>query len=374
MALHLETVSTDAQLEEFLELPWQLHPEHLHMPIMADTIRSWYDGTAAHPGRIELVLVRDDDGAVRARSTVHTHDALEEKLGIPTLLFGATEFADHESLEVLMEWAQHRAQELGKRQLLGPAGLDTQERCGVITSGFAEPTFLDQPWNPSRVPESFEALGFTRWTEGSTWIVDLADVDVERPAPEDFAARDVELVKPTRRSLPHLIPGLAAAINEAMGRQHYFVPMDQEQFAASLKDLSLLLDFDIVALAVEPDSQRIVSHSVCIPDISPVIRSSHGDPGLLDQLRLLLGRRRWRREALLIVQGTHADHAGTGLLSLLSREVLWQLRRKGYRTLRVTFIVDGNVGSSRQFERVGGRPLHGTTFYRRDVPAAPGVA
>ena len=44
------------------------------------------------------------------------------------------------------------------RQLRGPAALDAQERCGVITSGFAEPTLLDRPWNPSLAPEIAAAI------------------------------------------------------------------------------------------------------------------------------------------------------------------------------------------------------------------------
>lgn len=371
--MHVEIVTTESQLQDFLRLPWQIHPEHLHMPIMENTIRSWHDGTVVHPGRIQLVLVRDDEGAVRARSTVHTHDALERRLGTPTLFFGATEFADHGSLELLAGWAERRARELGKRQLLGPAALDTQERCGVITSGFAEPTFLDQPWNPSRVPESFERLGFQRWTEGSTWILDLTQVEVQDPTAEDFARHGTELVGVTRRGIAALAPEVAAAVNEAMGRQHYFTPMDDEQFAASMRDLAPVLDPEIIGVVRDRDTGLIASHCICLPDISPAVRRAHGRLGALQQLGLLLGRRRWRREALLIVQGTHADHEGAGLLSLLSRHVLSRLVDRGYRSLRVTFIVDGNHGSSRQVERVGGRPLHGTTLYRREVPVLDGA-
>lgn len=96
--LRVDIVRTEAQLQEFIDLPWELHPAHLHMPIMEETIRSWFHGSADHPGRIDLVLVRDQEGAARARSTVHTHDAFEQRLGTPTLFFGATEFADHACL------------------------------------------------------------------------------------------------------------------------------------------------------------------------------------------------------------------------------------------------------------------------------------
>lgn len=365
--LRVDIVRTEEQLREFIALPWELHPAHLHMPIMEHMIRSWFDGSVSHPGRIDLVLIRDEEGAARARSTVHTHDAFERRLGAPTLFFGATEFEDLACLETLTRWAAERARALGKQQLLGPVGLDAQERCGVITSGFSHPTFLDQPWNPSRVPDSFEELGFERWTEGSTWSVDLTRLDVERPAPEEFAQRGVELVDLRRRDVDAVVPDLASAVNEAMGRQHYFTPMDEEQFAASMKDLSVMLDPDIVGLLRSRETGVIASHFVCIPDISSAVREARGRLTLWDQVKLVLRRRRYRREALLVVQGTRAEDEGRGLLSLLSREIMWRLRGKGFERLLVTFIVDENLGSSRQFQRVGGKPLHGTTLYRMDV-------
>lgn len=365
--LRVDIVRTEAQLQEFIDLPWELHPAHLHMPIMEETIRSWFHGSADHPGRIDLVLVRDQEGAARARSTVHTHDAFEQRLGTPTLFFGATEFADHACLETLTAWAAERGRSIGKQQLLGPVALDGQERCGVITSGFSQPTFMDQPWNPSRVPDSFEALGFERWTEGATWSVDLTRAPLRRPEAAELDARGVEFVQLRRRDMDGILPEIAAAVNEAMGRQHYFTPMDEQQFAASVKDLSIMLDLEIVGLLRDRATGRIASHFICIPNISPAVREARGRMRLWDQAKLLVRNRRYRREALLLVQGTRAEHEGQGLLSMLSQEVMSRLREKGYRRLLVTFIVEENRGSSRQFERVGGAPLHGTTFYRMDL-------
>ena len=55
------------------------------------------------------------------------------------------------------------------------------------------------------------------------------------------------------------------------------------------------------------------------------------------------------------------------LLRLLSRELLRNLRAGGYDTLRGTFVEDENTASSSQADRMGGMPLHGVTFYRREV-------
>lgn len=361
-------MTNESQLQEFIHFPWSIHPADLYMPILEETIRSWFDGTAEHPGQVDLILVRDPDGAVVARSTVHTHDALERRLGQPTLFFGATEFADSAALKSLISWAESRAQLLGKTQLLGPVALDAQERCGVITSGFEHTTFLDQPWNPPGVPEAFEGLGFQRWTEGATWHLDLEAVEVTRPSEEELATLGVYVDHIKRTQVHDMAPELAGAVNEAMGRQHYYTPMSERQFATSLEDLSLLLDLEIVGLLRDRHTNEIITHCLCIPDISPAVRRAHGNMRLRHKLGLALRRRRYMRQAILVVQGTRADHAHQGMLRLLSRHVLAQLKTRGYRSLRITFVVDTNPASSRPYSKVGATRLHGTTFYRRPVP------
>jgi len=52
----------------------------------------------------------------------------------------------------------------------------------------------------------------------------------------------------------------------------------------------------------------------------------------------------------------------------LSGELLRNLQAGGYRVLRSTFVGHDDPASAAQYVRMGGRPLHGTAFYRLDVP------
>ena len=87
--------------------------------------------------------------------------------------------------------------------------------------------------------------------------------------------------------------------------------------------------------------------------------------GVVNQLRLLATRRRYRRDAVLVIKGTVPDEQGHGYLTLLSRELHRGLRDGGYRSLRSTFVERDNPASAAQYRRAGGRPLHGHTFYER---------
>jgi hypothetical protein len=93
-----------------------------------------------------------------------------------------------------------------------------------------------------------------------------------------------------------------------------------------------------------------------------------GRLGIVEQLRLLATRPRYRRDAVLVIKGTVPAEQGRGYLTLLSREVHRHLETAGYRAMRSTFVERGNAASTAQYLRAGGRPLHGYTFYER--PAA----
>ena len=93
-----------------------------------------------------------------------------------------------------------------------------------------------------------------------------------------------------------------------------------------------------------------------------------GRLGSVNQLRLLVSRGRYRRDAVLVIKGTVPDEQGRGYLTLLSRELHRALHAGGYRALRSTFVERANTASAASYRRVGGRPLHGHTLYERASP------
>ncbi|MEP7764412.1 hypothetical protein [Sanguibacter sp. 25GB23B1] len=370
--MRVERVTTRAALREFVGLPARLHPADLAVPLLASTIESWWRGTSPHPEPIELLLVRDDAGTVVGRSTVHTDARLDERLGTRSLLFGATELADEAAALALVAELDVRARAHGARQLFGPVSLLPNQAGGVITSGFDERGFVDSAWNPPRYPSMYEALGFERWGESDTWVVDVpAGADESaRPTTEEWAAAGLTLEHGRRRDVGRLVPELLGLLNASFEQLPYYTQITPAEMAAATDGLSFLLDEKLLLLARDATSGEAVAFVLVVPDITTFLQSCGGRLGPLRQLQLLATRGRYREDAVLIIQGTAPDRQGRGILTLLSRELHANLAAGGYRRLRSTYVGRENLGSARQFARVGGRPLHGYTFYRRDVPTA----
>jgi GNAT superfamily N-acetyltransferase len=370
--VRVETVADDAAFREFIDLPIRLWPHELAVPLLESTIRSWYRGTSPHPESVRLVLVRDDDGRVVGRSTVHTDARLDEKFGVTSQLFGATDFASDEAAAALFAHLDDAARAAGKQQLLGPVSLLPNQSAGVITSGFGERGFVDSAWNPEWVPGVYEAAGFARAEEAQTWSIRVGAVPTTAPASAEFAAAGIRLEYGEKSKTETLIPELLHVLNAAFEQLPYYTPITPAEMAAATDGLSFLLDERLLLLARDAESGEAVAFILVLPDISPFVQKVHGRLTALRQLQLLLTRGRYRREAILIIQGTAPERQGRGILTLLSRQLQTNLATGGYRRLRTTTVGLGNVGSAKQFSRFGGTPLHGSTLYRRPTsPASP---
>ncbi|WP_298749939.1 hypothetical protein [uncultured Serinicoccus sp.] len=367
--LRVEPVRTRADLRDVLRVPpWGTRRETHGVPLWHSTVRSWWTGSGPHHahGAVQLYVVRDPWGIVHGRTTLHTDDRMDHKLGERTLLMGATEFAGEAALVAMVEYAEALARQRGRTRLLGPVSLLPNQVGGVVTSGWEEPGFLDGPWSPPHYVRDWEAAGFERVWTGSTWICpDLGSLDPTALFGDDPLPEGVVLRHADRRRLDEQLPVLRQMLNASFAELGYFTRIEADELAAATDGLAHLLD-ERLLLWLERGGEP-VAFVLVVPDLTDFVRSTGGRLGPVDTVRLLASRRRYRREAVLIIKGTVPGARGQGLMRHLSRELLQGLQAGGYDALRVTFVEDDNTGSQAQFVAMGGRPLHGTCFYTRAV-------
>ncbi|MEU5950618.1 hypothetical protein ABZ793_34460 [Micromonospora sp. NPDC047465] len=369
--MRVSAVKSRADLRAFVDFPLRLHPTSRYVPLLSSVI-------AAHRRTAELFLIRDGRGAVVGRTSVHRSTAFDAKVG-PRQLFGHTEFVDDDAVfAAIMDTVEARAD---GRPLFGPVALLPNQTGGVITSGFAERGFVDSAWNPAYYPVMYERHGFQRRFEADTWLVDLdgrdsgagstpAGAPVSTDRDHGFTFDDTRIPAErliirhgSRRHFREQLPILRQMLNASFAQLGYYTEISTEQLAEQTDGLAYLLD-ETLLLWLEK-AGRPIAFVVTVPDISEFLMKVGGRLGVLNQLRLLATRARYRRDAVLIIKGTVPEEQGKGYLTLLSRELHRNLAAGGYRTLRSTFVERENAASAAQYRRAGGRPLHGHTFYEK---------
>jgi hypothetical protein len=373
------TLTDERELRSWLELTDRLYADTPgFVPPLRQQLRDFFEGKAPYlrHGDIEFLSVLKGDEVV-ARTTAHTNAKLDDKLGRRHLLFGFTEFVeDDEVFAALAAALEAKARAIGADRLLGPVNLLPNQSGGVITSGFDRRGFVDGPYNLPYYPGLYERHGFERLFEGATYIVEGIDAGtgpVEQLFPFDderIERERLEVRQADRKRVSEQLPFIRRMLNASFAQLDYYTEIDEDELAYQVDGLSYVLD-ERIALYLFKAGEPI-AFVLCIPDISPFVRRINGNLNLPNQVRLLLTRKRYRREAILVIKGTVPEEQGKDYMRLLSRELLRNLREAGYRTARGTFVETENVASSSQADHMGGAPLHGVTFYGRPVDHAAG--
>lgn len=366
--MKLTPVLSRRELREFLSLTGRIYgQEPRHVPALRQQIRRWYSGEVPD---VRLHVLRDASGEAVARTTLHTDAAFDAKLGQPLQLFGLTEFVSAEGVsEALFDAICAAGRESGKAAAFGPVSLLPNQSGGVITSGYGDRGFIDSAWNYEYYPSAYEKYGFARRFEADTWICPVAG---ERDPGEIFAfddarlaAENLELHRGDKKRIGVQLPILREMLNASFVQLGYYTEISAEQLARQTDGLAYLLDESLLLYLTK--AGRPVAFVLCLPDISEFVVSVRGNLNLLNQVRLLAARSAYRRDAVLIIKGTVPGEQGHGYMRLLARELLRALRAGGYSALRSTYVEHSNPASAAQYLAMGGRPLHGYTFYEKQL-------
>ncbi|MGH3391352.1 MAG: hypothetical protein ACRDOO_20985 [Actinomadura sp.] len=367
MTFRLEPVTGRRGLRDFCAVTDRVYRgDPRHIPMLRQQIRGLFRG--AVPG-VRLYVLRDAAGTAVARTTLHTDAAFDAKLGRELQLFGCTEFADGDGVsEALFDAICAAGTAAGKAGVFGPVSLLPNQSGGVITSGHDDRGFIDSAWNHPYYPAAYERYGFASRFAADTWICPVtADPDeVFRFDDARLAAEGLTLHRGDRRRIGTQLPILREMLNASFAQLGYYTEISAEQLARQTDGLAHLLDESLLLFLTK--AGQPVAFVLCLPDISEYVARVGGNLHVLNQLGLLLRRSRYRRDAVLIIKGTVPGEQGHGYMRLLSRELLRNLRAGGYETLRSTFVERVNPGSAAQYVAMGGRPLHGYTFYEKALP------
>lgn len=356
-------VADEAGLAEFLRLGTETY-EGRAVPLLERTVRAWFRGTTSHPHRVTLLLARDDERRNVGRAIVHRDDRLDARLDTRALVFGALAAPDASVLDTLMDEIELRARAAGATELFGPAQLLPNQSGGVITTGFEERGFLDAVWNEAWMPPALEARGMQRWYEGDTWVVEVVDED--GPSVAELDAAGIRIDEVTRFGLGRGLRALLPLLNDSFALLPYFTPFSRGELRTQFSGLWLLHEPGLFLIARDEQDQPL-AFVFAVVDATPMLQASGGRFGMRERWRLLTRRRELRSDAVLVIQGTRPDAQGKGIVTLLSRRLHANLADFGCTRLRSTPVGRQNPGSARQFSRFGGRPLHATAYYRKQL-------
>ena len=305
------------------------------------------------------------------RIVAHLHRASNRRYDLRRGSFGFFDCADDEpAARVLLAAASAWLAARGCDEIAGNFNLTAMQEMGVVIDGHERAPFTAQHHNPSWIPRLLEADGFEPFFPMTSWRLDLeaADADdLKGPRQQELLADPRLQLEPiTRRRFRHAMEETWELLNASFDRNPLFVPLTREEFFFQAQQMLLVFDPRIAFLARYCGAP--VGVIACIPDANPLLRATRSRLRPSTPLHFVRYRMS-RTRASLVFGGVSPDMQNRGLGGVLLREAVRSMQAAGYRELGITWISDSNAPSLRQMEKIGARPHHRLSLYRRSLSA-----
>jgi len=299
-------------------------------------------------------LARDERGKVLGRVTAHVNERHNRHAGEKTGFFGFFECVEDQAVaSALMAAAEAALRARGMRVIRGPFNFSTNEECGLLVQGFDRPPSFMMPYTKAYYPELMNRLGYSKAKDLLAY-----EYEYQGNIPEHlvrFSQRLRErkqiLIRPIdMKRFVEDVETIFRLYNAAWSKNWGFVPVTDEEFRATAKDLRSIVDPSIVLIAEKEG--RPVAFCVTLPDYNVLLKKMKGRLLPFGFLHLLFGRKSVRRVRTLLL-GVEGEFRLSGIEALLIHDLFVKGLAKGYRAGEMSWILEDNALMRRPIERMG---------------------
>lgn len=355
--LHIEPVTSQADLWAFLILPWEVyrHDRYWVPPLLSEQ-RTFFDrhkNPFFRHGRAEYFLARRTDqvvGRIAVLVNELHNDFHDEQVGF----FGAFEVVeDAEVALALLESASDWVRAAGMTAIRGPATFSSNDEFGLLVDGFETSPVLLTTYNPPRYMTYLEQAGFKK-------VMDMYGYHLERDQvlPQTLPRKlvriaerlkqhpDVSLRTINMQRFQEETNHIWRIYNAAWAKNWGFVPLTELEFKEIAYKLKQIADPDLVFF-VELKSQ-VVGFSVALPDLNQALRLAYPNPQTPEWISTAKLLWHWKvrpkiTTLRMFALGVQEEARRLGLDALLYYETARVALAKGYRHGEMSWLLETNT-------------------------------
>jgi hypothetical protein len=369
-------VAGKAALDRFIALPWRIYrddPEWVppllferrqHLDRKANPyfshaeVQLWLALRGGEPvGRISAQI----DQAALAR-----HDDAAGHFGFLEAIDDAEVFA------ALLGTAEAWLRARGMRCLRGPFSLSINDESGLLVEGFDTPPSLLMGHAPRYYAGRVEAQGYAKARDLIAYDFDMKKDPLPSSARRLIGRLEAQsglIVRPLDKSrFDRDLKAILAIFNDAWANNWGFVPFSEVEIAKVAKDLKPLIDADCVAIA-ELEGEA-VAFAVGLPNLNEAIADLDGALLPFGWAKLLYRLKAGKiRTARMPLMGVRQAYQGGTLGAALAFAVIGRahegLRRRGFASTELSWVLEDNLQAQKIIEAAGGVPYKTYRIYEK---------
>lgn len=265
---------------------------------------------------------------------------------------------DYPVAEALLQAAAEWGRAKGMDKIRGPLNFTTNHEVGLLVDGFNRPPVIMMTYNPAYYARFIEQFGFRKAMD----LYAYYGTD-DQPIPERVI-RVIERVKErsgcTLRSMDfgnfdREVTTIKEVYNGAWAANWGFVPLTDEEFDFTAKDLKQIADPELILIA--EDHGRPVGFSMALPDFNQVLIRLNGRllPFGLLKLLWLTKVRRIIDGVRVLTMGVLPEYRKRGLDNIFYLETFNRGVARGYRWGEFSWVLENNEMMKHVAENLGYR-------------------
>ena len=372
--LQIVRVKTRQDLNEFIRLLWPLYKDDPAWvpPLILErrTQLAPSNPYFEHATYSSWIAYRDGKPVGRISAQI---DRLHlERYQDGTGFFGMLEAEDNlETFRALMDTAETWLRTKGMRRVAGPYNLSINQELGLLVDGYDTPPVImmghARPYYAHRIEEN----GYRKEKDLLAYMIG-SDFKRSR-AMNAIAARAKNRVqtRSLRKSdFKEELNIIRDIFNDAWSQNWGFIPWTNTEFEHLGKDLKMLVDEDLIAIAAvdgEPAAFMII-----LPNINEIIRDLNGRLLPFGWLKLLWRLKvKYPKTARIPLMGVRYRYHDSMLGAALAFSMFAALHpaaiKRGIKEVELSWILEDNKGMRNIIEAMGGRVYKTYRIYSKEL-------
>lgn len=356
-------------INDFIEFPFRLYSDDpFYSPPLKRELKKDFSGNNPffRHARVRFFIAKDG-GRVSGRivSIINRRhiEFHHEKAGF----FGFFEcINDFAVARLLLDTVREDLRENGMTIMRGPMNFSTNEECGFLIDGYEYPPVLMTPYNPPYYNYFMERYGMRKAKDLYAFIQDVPDRLPEKILRVAVIAekRGITVRPVLKERFDEEMLIFKEVYNSAWEKNWGFIPLTDEELyylGSKLRDIVV----PELTLIAEEDGEP-VGFMGLLPDFNQVLRRMKGRLNPLTILKALYYSKRITDLRLLLL-GIKREYRHRGVDALLFREGFKAVRKRGYKRVEFSWILEDNIPVQRLVEMIGGRLYKRYRIYEQEI-------
>ncbi|MDR0956501.1 MAG: hypothetical protein LBL77_01365 [Endomicrobium sp.] len=242
-------------------------------------------------------------------------------------------------------------------KMIGPMNPSSNDECGFLSKGFNIAPSLMMPYTFQYYLNLAEQSGLKKIKDLYAYNMDvLQDSRVDRLE---------RIVAMTKKKMPMLkirnirkdlfkedLKSIMSIYNKAWGKNWGFVPWSNEEFKAIASKLKLLVEPEMVIMAIIGDVP--VGILISLPDYNQVLKKLNGSLLPFGIFKFFYYRKKIDSLRLMIM-GVVKEYRHKGIEAVMYEKGLKNALKIGYKNCELSWVLDDNIMTQRTAEMMNGR-------------------